>query len=81
PIVTYRNPYAAEDSPKAFGTSYATFLARVQNLKNEGYTHIQVLRGGGYQGVRVARTETPDPDDEPLPYAEVFGLPGSGGLE
>ncbi|CCC10877.1 unnamed protein product [Sordaria macrospora k-hell] len=81
PLVTYRNPNAAEDTPKAFGTSYATFLTRIQALKDEGYTHIQVLRGGGYQGIRVARAETPIPDDEPLPFAEALGLPGSGGLE
>lgn len=71
PLVTYRNPQAAQDTPAAFGTSYATYLARVQVLKDEGYTHIQVLRGGAYRGVRVVRADTPDPDDEPLPYGKV----------
>ena len=78
PLVTYRNPNAAEDTPKAFGTSYATFLTRIQALKDD--THVQVL-GGGYQGIKVARAKTLDPDDEPLPFPEVLGLPGSGGLK
>ena len=81
PLVTYRNPNAAEDTPKAFGTSYATFLTRIQALKDEGYTHIQVLWGGGYQRMRVARAETPKPDNEPLPFAEALALLGSRGLE
>lgn len=82
PIVTYRNPNAATDTPQAFGTSYATFIARTKALKDQGYTHIQVMGGGrGYRGVRIARVESPDPDDEPIPFEEARALPGSGGLD
>lgn len=67
PLVTFRNPLANKDTPRAFSASYATYLNRIHNLKADGYSGARPRADGSFYGIRTTRPETPDPDDEPLP--------------
>ncbi|WPJ65837.1 hypothetical protein SMAC4_13985 [Sordaria macrospora] len=77
PLVAYKNPLAARDTPSAFGSNYATYLNRIHNLKADGYTGARARADGSIYGIRTTRPETPDPDDEPLP----FEIPGHAPAE
>ncbi|KAK3338100.1 hypothetical protein B0H65DRAFT_477740 [Neurospora tetraspora] len=67
PLVTWQNPRATSDAPHAFGTSHATFLARLRALKDEGLTGVTTTADGRLLGTRAPLPEPDDTDDEAFP--------------
>ncbi|KAK3340818.1 hypothetical protein B0H65DRAFT_578833 [Neurospora tetraspora] len=60
-------PRPTSDAPHAFGTSHATFLARLRALKDEGLTGVTTTADGRLLGTRAPLPEPDDTDDEAFP--------------